>query len=254
MEYIENKVSVIMPAYNASLYIEKAILSVEKQNYTNIEIIIINDCSTDNTEEIIHNLQEIYDNIVYLKTETNSGVAKARNQGLSIATGQYIAFLDSDDIWLENKIQTQLQIFKDYKNIPFTYSAIHTINDQDQIIKKAKKIKTKATYKMLLKNTYVATSTVIIDRKVTGDFLMPLRKSAEDYSLWLTLLKKFGTAIGTNEVLVNYRKTSNSLSANKIKEIKYFMQVQREDMHIGRIKVLFNTFCYILHAIKKHYF
>lgn len=243
-----------MPAYNASKYIGKAIMSVIKQNYSNLELIIIDDCSSDNTSEIIQQFQQNYENIVYIKMENNSGVAKARNKGLSIASGQYIAFLDSDDVWLEDKLTKQINIFKENKGIPFTYTAINIINEKDEIVKKAKRIKTKATYKILLKNTYVATSTVIIDREVTGDFLMPLRKSAEDYSLWLMLLKNFGMAKGINEALVNYRKTENSLSANKMKEIKYFMQVQREDMHIGRIRVLFNTFCYILHAIKKHYF
>ncbi|HRF70488.1 MAG TPA: glycosyltransferase family 2 protein [Candidatus Pelethenecus sp.] len=254
MKYIENKISVIMPAYNASKYIGKAIISVIKQNYSNLELIIIDDCSSDNTSEIIQQFQKNYENIVYIKMENNSGVAKTRNKGLSIASGQYIAFLDSDDVWLEDKLTKQINIFKENKGIPFTYTAINIINEKDEIVKKAKRIKTKATYKILLKNTYVATSTVIIDREVTGDFLMPLRKSAEDYSLWLMLLKNFGMAKGINEALVNYRKTENSLSANKMKEIKYFMQVQREDMHIGRIRVLFNTFCYILHAIKKHYF
>ncbi|MDE6946675.1 MAG: glycosyltransferase family 2 protein [Anaeroplasmataceae bacterium] len=254
MKYIESKISVIMPAYNASKYIGKAIMSVIKQNYSNLELIIIDDCSSDNTSEIIQQFQQNYENIVYIKMENNSGVAKARNKGLSIASGQYIAFLDSDDVWLEDKLTKQINIFKENKGIPFTYTAINIINEKDEIVKKAKRIKTKATYKILLKNTYVATSTVIIDREVTGDFLMPLRKSAEDYSLWLMLLKNFGMAKGINEALVNYRKTENSLSANKMKEIKYFMQVQREDMHIGRIRVLFNTFCYILHAIKKHYF
>lgn len=243
-----------MPAYNASKYIGKAIISVIKQNYSNLELIIIDDCSSDNTSEIIQQFQKNYENIVYIKMENNSGVAKTRNKGLSIASGQYIAFLDSDDVWLEDKLTKQINIFKENKGIPFTYTAINIINEKDEIVKKAKRIKTKATYKILLKNTYVATSTVIIDREVTGDFLMPLRKSAEDYSLWLMLLKNFGMAKGINEALVNYRKTENSLSANKMKEIKYFMQVQREDMHIGRIRVLFNTFCYILHAIKKHYF
>lgn len=243
-----------MPAYNASKYIGKAIISVIKQNYSNLELIIIDDCSSDNTSEIIQQFQKNYENIVYIKMENNSGVAKTRNKGLSIASGQYIAFLDSDDVWLEDKLTKQINIFKENKGIPFTYTAINIINEKDEIVKKAKKIKTKATYKILLRNTYVATSTVIIDREVTGDFLMPLRKSAEDYSLWLMLLKNFGMAKGINEALVNYRKTENSLSANKMKEIKYFMQVQREDMHIGRIRVLFNTFCYILHAIKKHYF
>ncbi len=254
MKYIENKISVIMPAYNASKYIGKAIISVIKQNYSNLELIIIDDCSSDNTSEIIQQFQKNYENIVYIKMENNSGVAKTRNKGLSIASGQYIAFLDSDDVWLEDKLTKQINIFKENKGIPFTYTAINIINEKDEIVKKAKKIKTKATYKILLRNTYVATSTVIIDREVTGDFLMPLRKSAEDYSLWLMLLKSFGIAKGINEALVNYRKTENSLSANKMKEIKYFMRVQREDMHIGRIRVLFNTFCYILHAIKKHYF
>ena len=100
----------------------------------------------------------------------------------------------------------------------------------------------------------IATSSVIIDREVVKQIIMPNRRSAEDYSLWLYLLKEYGDAYGLNEALTRYRKSSDSISSNRVGEVKYFYSVQTEDCGVNSVHALLNTVCYIFNAVKKHFF
>ena len=251
-KYVKGLVSVIMPAYNAEKYIMQAIDSVLSQTYKSIEIIVIDDCSTDRTKEKVLKYSNV-PNVFYCKAEVNNGVAAARNLGISKAKGQYIAFLDSDDVWVPTKIERQIQIMSETKT-PLAFTAIEYINSESERIKGKRAIKERVTYKLLQKNTMIATSSVVVDRNIVGDFVFPNRKTCEDYSLWLQILKEYGDAIGIDEALVQYRILATSLSSNKAKEIKHFYLVQTQDLHINKIKALFNMICYILNAIKKHYF
>ncbi len=249
--YVKGLVSVIMPAYNAENYIMQAIDSALSQTYKNIEIIVIDDCSTDGTKAKVLSYSNI-PNVFYYKAEVNNGVAAARNLGISKAKGQFIAFLDSDDVWASTKIERQLQILSNNET-PLSFTAIEYINSDGERIKGKRQIKERVSYSLLQKNTMIATSSVIVNRDVVGDIEFPNRKTCEDYSLWLQILQKFGDAIGIDEALVQYRITATSLSANKAKEIKHFYLVQTQDLHINRIKAAFNLLCYIFNAIKKHY-
>ena len=251
--FVEGLVSVIIPVYNAEKYIKSALDSVFIQNFPNIEVILIDDCSTDNSKTLIQDLISDKAFVRYLKLENNSGVAVARNKGLELASGQYIAFIDSDDIWGSDKLNRQLKLFEHYPEAPFTYTAIKYIDEFGKELKKKRNIKEKITYPFLLKNTVVATSSVIINRNVVGDIRFVNRRSAEDYSMWLTLLKLYGPAYGINEAFTSYRKSSTSVSSNRVGEVKYFYAVQTEDLHISKLKACFNTICYILNAVKKHY-
>lgn len=247
-------VSVIIPVYNSEKYVEKAICSVIRQAYGNIEIIVIDDGSTDRSSEIIKKLISQNSFIRYYQMEKNSGVAIARNTGIALAKGRYIAFLDSDDMWVPGKLKVQMKLFERYKGIPFSYTAIKMIDENDNELKGIRRVKERITYQYILRNTMIATSTVIIDRHVVSRIIMPSRRSAEDYSLWLTILKKHHEAYGINEALTLYRKSNNSVSANKIGEVKHFFAVQTEDMKINKVQAGFNTCCYIINAVKKHFF
>ncbi len=253
-KYIDDLVSVIIPVYNAEKFVSYTLDSVINQDYKNIEIIIIDDCSKDNSFDIISKYMALDSRIKYHKMEENSGVALARNKGVELASGRFIAYVDSDDIWLPNKLSTQLELFKVHPNTPLTYTAIEYIDENNELIKGKRKLKESITYGKLQRNTLIATSTVMIDRNVVEEIKMPNRRSGEDYSLWLNILKKYGKAYGINEVFTRYRKSSNSLSSKKSKELKVFYNVQREDLKINPVKVLFNMCFYILNAIKKHYF
>lgn len=253
-EVLNNKiVSIIIPVYNAEKYIGETLDSVIAQDYPYKEIVIVDDCSTDGSFAIISRYIKKGYNVKYYRMEKNSGVALARNKAIEIASGRYIAFIDSDDVWEKEKLTVQLKLFEQYSNIPFTYTAISYIDENSRIIKGKINVKEKVTYSYLLKNTMLATSTVIIDRNVVNKVCMPNRKSAEDYSLWLSILKQYGPAYGINQAYTRYRKSKYSLSSNKIGEVKYFYDVQYKDMGLNRINVLINTLCYMLNAVKKHF-
>lgn len=251
--YIDGLVAVIMPLYNSQKYVSEAIESVLAQNYKNVEIIVVDDCSTDNSFEIVKELSKKYNIIKCYKMEKNSGVAAVRNYAISKTNAQYIAFLDSDDLWLCGKLEKQLEFFKK-SDTPLVFTAINMIDENSKEIKSKRKIKTVVNFKYLLTHTPICTSSVIIDRNRFSNVVMPLRKSAEDYSLWLKVLSEGKNAIGIDEVLVSYRKTSTSLTAKKSKEIKYFFDVQVEDFSINKVKAAYHTLAYAFHAFIKHFF
>lgn len=249
--YNNNTVSVITPVYNAARFIKGTVESVVNQTYKDIEIVLVDDCSKDNSAEIINELQKKYTNIVYYKQVTNQGAAVARNKAINLAKGRYIAFLDSDDLWLPEKIERQLALMKE-KNCPFCYAAIDFIDEEGNVIKGKRNLKETCDYNYLLHNTIIATSTVVVDRNVIGDFQMPLRRGGQDYATWLMLLRDGTVARGINEVLSHYRITCNSLSSNKWKSIKQVWEIQTRNEKINPIKVVWNECCFIWNALKKY--
>lgn len=251
---VNNKlVSVIVPVYNAEKYISQTLDSIIEQDYPEKEIIIVDDCSTDNSFQIIKEYMKGNPCITYHKLDKNSGVAVARNSAIEIAKGRFIAFLDSDDIWEQGKLSKQIPLFYSHQRCPFTYTALSYIDENGMQIKGKRKLKESVSYQYLLRNTVIATSTVIIDREVVKNVVFPNRKSAEDYSLWLSMLKEYGDAVGINEAFTRYRKTQNSISANRFGEVKYFIDVQKNDLKLNTITVFYNTICYAIKAFIKHY-
>ena len=252
MEMFDNeRVSVITPVYNAARFIKATIESAVAQTYNDIEIILVDDCSNDNSAEIIAELQIKHPGIIYYKQETNQGAAVARNTALQLATGRYVAFLDSDDIWLPEKIERQLRLMKE-TGCPFCYAAIDFMDEEGHVFKGKRNIRETCDYQYLLRNTSIATSTVIVDRKVMGGFQMPLRRGGQDYATWLMLLRSGTIAHGINEVLTHYRISSNSLSSNKLKSIKQVWQIQTQDEGIRKARVVWNECCFIINALKKY--
>ena len=250
--YVEDKVSVITPIYNAEKYLRSTLESVFYQTYKNIEIVLVDDCSTDNSKSIIEELMDIHSEIIYYCQPKNMGAGAARNKALELATGQYVAFLDSDDLWLPKKTEKQIQLMKE-KNSPFSYAAIEMMDEDSKTIKEKRNIRESCDYNYLLHNTIIATSSVIIDRSVLGDFRMPLRRGGQDYATWLKLLRNGTVACGFNEALVRYRVSSNSLSSNKFKSIRQVWEIQTQDEHISPISVFLNIIAFTLNALKKYY-
>ena len=148
--YINDFVSVIIPVYNSAKYIGKTLESVLYQTYKKIEIILIDDCSTDNSRHIIEQYRNMYDNIIYKLQERNGGAAVARNTALKIAKGRYVAFLDSDDLWYPKKLEKQLKLMKQ-KNAAICYTAIEMIDEDGNLIKGKRNVKEKINYNFLLK-------------------------------------------------------------------------------------------------------
>lgn len=250
-EYEKDRVSVIIPIYNAEKYVEKTLASVFAQSYRNIEIVLVDDCSKDKSAEIIAQLKKQHPEIIYFLQPKNMGAGAARNKALELATGQYVAFLDSDDLWLPEKTARQLALMKDKKS-PFSYAAIEMMDESGKTIKKKRNIKETCDYRYLLHNTVIATSSVIIDRNELGDFRMPLRRGGQDYATWLKLLRGGVVACGINEVLVRYRVGNNSLSSNKFKSVKQVWEIQTQDEQINPILAMFHVGCFAFNALKKY--
>ncbi|HHD2823132.1 TPA: glycosyltransferase family 2 protein [Clostridium perfringens] len=241
---INNKVSVITASYNAENFIEDTIKSVLAQNYKELELIIVDDCSTDRTEEIINRYIALDSRIKFLKLEKNSGAAIARNKGLENATGQYIAFLDSDDLWDNNKLEKQIRFMKD-KNIGFSFSAYRLMKENGDLINKEVYVPSEVNYKYLLKNTIIGCLTVIIDRNIIGDFRMPELRAGQDTATWLSILKKGYIAYGYNEVLASYRLVNGSISSNKIKALKRTWSIYRS---VENLNVFISSYYFINYA------
>lgn len=251
--YTEGLVSVITPIYNAEKYLADTLNSVFAQDYKDIEIVLVDDCSKDNSAKIISEFQKSHPEIVYFLQEKNMGAGAARNKALELARGQYVAFLDSDDIWMPDKIGRQISLMKE-KNSPFSYTAIEMMNENGRTTKGKRKLRETCDYKYLLHNTIIATSSVVADRGVLGDFRMPLRRGGQDYATWLMLLRGGAVACGINEALVRYRVASGSLSSNKFKSIKQVWEIQTQDEKINKFKALFNIACFTFNALKKYLF
>jgi teichuronic acid biosynthesis glycosyltransferase TuaG len=238
------KVSVIIPTYNSEKYLKECLSSVINQTYKNLEIIIVDDKSIDNTIKIIKKIKD--KRIKLIELEKNSGVAIARNKGIEISTGDYICFLDSDDYWYKEKIEKQLKFIK---NKEFIYSEYLYLRKNKT--HKAHVPKT-ITYKEALKNTTIFTSTVMLNMKYLNkqDIYMPNLKKGQDTACWWKILKKVNIAYGMQEVLSIYRVGNKSLSHNKIKAIKRTWNLYKQE-NIPLIKRIYYFMYYAFNATKR---
>nr|WP_296482304.1 glycosyltransferase family A protein [uncultured Acetatifactor sp.] len=243
-------VSVIIPVYNSAQYIKRTLDSVFAQTYHNIEIIVIDDCSTDSSGEMIQAVAKENKNVIYHLQEKNSGAAVARNSGMKLAKGRYIAFLDSDDIWEPDKIEKQLTFMKKRK-CAFVYCAYDVINEEGKGINRKVQIKKHVKYHDLLTKTMIATPTVLLDRNITDEKFMPLRRTGQDYAYWLLLLREFD-AYGIDEVLVHVCKRTGSLSKNKFQNIRDVWEVQTREEKINRFSSFFNVVRYCFYMLCKY--
>lgn len=250
--YDNEIVSVITPVYNVAKVIDRTLDSMLMQDYKDLEIVLVDDCSKDNSAEIIAHYTAKYPNIVYHKQEKNGGAAVARNTALKLAKGRYVAFLDSDDMWCEGKLAKQIAFMRE-KDAAISCTAMDCIDEEDKPLNSVREVREKISYKFLLKNTMIATSTLVVDRNKTGDFQMPLRRGGQDYATWLMLMRNGTMCWGLNEVLSHYRVMSNSLSNNKWKSIRQVWEIQTHDEGINKVSAALNVCCFIANAFVKHF-
>ena len=238
------KVSIIIPVYNSSEYLKECINSVINQTYKNLEIIIVNDKSTDNSLSIINSFSDKRIKVINLKE--NSGVSVARNKGVEVSTGDYICFIDSDDYWYLDKIKKQVEFIKDKAFIYSDYEYLK--NGKRKRVKVPKSI----TYKDALKNTTIFTSTVMFNMKYLNneDIYMPIIKLGQDSLTWWKVLKKVNVAYGMNDILSVYRVGNKSLSSNKIKSVMGTWNILKMEK-INIFKRIWYFICYIFNAIKR---
>ncbi len=242
------EVSVIIPAYNCAGYISKAIDSALNQEIS-VEIIVIDDGSTDNLDEV---MERYRDNpaLCYVKNEKNLGAAETRNKGVRMAQGSYIAFLDGDDYWAEEKLKKQLTAIKKEKTV-LCATARELIFPDGSSTGKIIPVKTCITYRELLKHNSINCSSVLIKKEVAREFPMHHSDSHEDYIMWLEILKKYDWVCGINEPLLKYRISNKGKSGSKIKSAKMTFMVYR---YMGfNLFTSVMCFCsYALHGVWKH--
>lgn len=214
-------VSIVIPMYNAQDFIAEAILSVQRQSYDNWEVIAVNDASTDNSLSILMDIQKSESRIKIIDNSRNAGVAKSRNDGVDKASGVFLAFLDADDLWHEDKLKTQVTFMLSGNKPAFTYTGYNFINIEAQPTGVSVQPKERVSLKDYLKDNIIWTSTVMVNLSVINktDLRMPELSYGEDALTWLNLLSIYGPAAGISSPLASYRRGSVSLSSNKIRAI-----------------------------------
>lgn len=222
--YEKKIVSVIMPAYNCAAYIGQAVQSVQKQQ-VDWELIIIDDASTDATAETMQQYLED-ERIQYYRNERNMGVSYSRNLGVSKAAGKYVAFLDADDWWEEDKLEKQIALMEE-KDAVLCYTGRELCAENGNSIGKKIRVPLKVDYKKLLYTNCIPCSSVIMKTEVSRVFPMEHDELHEDYLTWLRIIQKYGYAYGIDESLLKSRLTVKGKSRNKIKTIKMTYGVYR---------------------------
>jgi len=220
-------VSIITPTYNSAKYIAETIQSVQQQTYIKWEWIIVDDGSTDNTEDIIQDFQANDNRIHFVKLNQNSGPAIARNTGIEKATGDFMTFLDADDIWFSSFIENSINTIEKTK-IPFVFSSYKRSNENLEFVYSDFIVPQKVTYTDILKSNSISCLTAFLDIKSLGKKFMPLIKKRQDMGLWLQYLKEIPFAYGIQECQAIYRIRENSLSRKKSDLLKYQWQFYRE--------------------------
>ena len=239
---MKDLVSVIMPTYNCAAFIEKSIQSVLAQEYTDWELIIVDDCSTDNTRDVLAPYAAKYPNIRYTCLEKNSGPAAARSAALKQVKGRYVAFLDSDDLWTPDKLSKQLAFMKETGAV-FSATGYEQIGENGTSKGVALIPPAKTDYQTMLRlSCPIGNSTVMYDRRALGDQTVPAIKKRNDFALWLQLLHTAPACYGMPDILTKYRLRAQSVSRNKLKLLPYHWQLYR---HIEKLSV-FQSVWYIL--------
>lgn len=235
-----------MPAYNAEKYISDSIDSVLNQSIQNFELIIIDDNSQDNTTNIINKYND--PRIVLIINSNNLGVSETRNIGISAANGKYIAFLDSDDIWLPHKLSLQIMCLNDgWDVVSSNYIAFESNADNKITERKSPSI---ISYSDMLKSNFIGNLTGIYNVQKIGKIYQK-KSGHEDYIMWLEIIKKSKKAYCIQEPLAKYRLHNSSLSSNKMKAIKWQWSIYRNELKLSLPKYIYYFSHYIINALKK---
>jgi len=228
----EPRVTVITPLYNAERFIERTIASIRSQTLRDWELIVINDGSSDGGPGIVERLAAEDGRIRMLHTGGRFGPGRTRNEGIGAARGKYIAFLDSDDLWLPEKLEKQIGLME-AEGLDFTFTAYKKIDAEDRITSDVIPVPEKASLSSLLKTNYIGTLTAVFDRESLGRMTMNDFALQEDYSLWLNILKKTDRVAALQEPLSLYRVHADSISRNKFRSVKFQWKIYREHLGLG---------------------
>lgn len=243
--------SIVTPCYNSQAYIAETIESVLIQTYPYWELLVVDNCSTDGSAEIVQQYATCDSRIKYVRTDRPSGSPVfPRNIGIEKACGRYIAFLDSDDIWLPHKLETQLDIFKKYDDLAVCYSNYEKIAENGKRRKRIIIAPMETNYKQLLLGNVIACSTAVYDTEKVGKVYFP-NHPHEDYIVWLSILKQGYFARNTGTVEALYRVREHSVSSNKLKALSWQWDIYRNVEQIGLLKSCYYFAHYACSALRK---
>lgn len=238
-------ISIVVPVYNAAPFIENTIQMVLQQTYKDYELILVDDCSKDQSVSVIESLLEKLNDarLRLIKKEHNEGAAAARNTGVDAAKGRYIAFLDADDVWLPTRLETGLR-FMEEKKAGFIFSAYEFGDENAKGTGRIVHVPEKLTYKKALSRTVIFTTTTLFDTELIPKELihMPLVAS-EDTATWWQILRNGYTAYGLDQVLAVYRRPAKSLSSNKFLAMKRIFHLYRKQEKLGLLSSCY-YFCF----------
>lgn len=237
VNYAPNMVSVIIPVFNSEKYLTDTINSLLAQTYQNWEAIIVEDCSTDNSYIILENFQKLDNRIRVFRLDKNSGAAIARNFAIEKAVGRFIAFLDSDDIWLNDKLEKQVY-FMLQNDIHFSCTEYRKINEEGIDLGLVVVPKLKSNYYDVLKNS-PGNSTVMYDTDYLEKCYIPDIRKRNDYVMWLKMIKSAKIIYGMHEILTKHRVRDNSLSKNKWDLVSYQWYVYRKIEKLSLLKSIY---------------
>lgn len=240
-------VSIITPLYNCSTFLESTIRSIIAQSYIDWELVLVDDCSQDNSLDIANDYVAQDSRIKLIKLTKNSGAAVARNIAIEEASGRFIAFLDSDDLWHPQKLEKQINFMLE-NNYAFSYTAYEKINEEGKVFEYVGAPQ-QLSYKQLLKTNEIGCLTVIYDTKHLGKVYMPTETKREDYATWLSILKKTDYAYGMPEILGQYRVYANQSSAKKGKMAKENWKLYRNIENLGVIKSVYYFSHYVIRGV-----
>ncbi len=238
------QISIVVPVYNAEKYIEQTVDMVRRQTFTDWELILVEDCSKDNSADVLrtleNRLQDSRIRVIY--KEHNEGAAKARNTGVEAVSGRYLAFLDADDIWKEDKLANELG-FMQKRQAAFVFTAYEFGDENGVGTGKIVKVPDTLTYKEALSRTFIFTSTTLFDLSALGKDLVKMPDvPSEDSATWWQILRVGYTAYGYPEVTTIYRRPPKSLSSNKGKAIQRIWYLYRK---VEKLPLLTSTICFM---------
>ena len=227
-------VSIITPSWNVERLIGETIESVQAQTFGDWELLIADDCSTDQTPAVVGRYAGQDPRIKLIRQPRNGGPALARQAAIDHAQGRYLAFLDSDDLWLPSKLERQLA-FARKMGAPLSYTGFRRIDETSTITGRLITVPERLTYKQLLKNTAIATLTALVDRQLAGKVAMK-NEPYDDFCLWLSILKPGLVAYGLNEDLARYRVRVKSVSSRPLRSAGWVWHIYRNVEHLPPLK------------------
>ena len=244
-------VSVIMPAYNAEKYIRAAIESVIRQTYENWELIVLDDGSTDSTAQTVKRMAEGDSRIRFCPNERNMGVAATRNRGFDLARGDYVALLDSDDVWLPQKLEKQLALAAGTK-ADIIYTSYYIIDKNGDKSRDDYIVPAETSFESMLEENHIGCSTAMLEKSIVKKYRFDGSYAHEDYVLWLQLLEAGYSAAGLTEPLVKYRFHAGSRASDKLNAAKNRWSIYRKYLKLPLGKSIVSLARYAMAGVRKY--